>query len=108
MPGGIRVDLEVVDGFDVLCRLQHFRTQRHDTIMGDREVLDPQVEVDLLAASHRASRAGRGWAPAEPRLAVHLRRSPCASHPRYRRCRRAPPAQKLLSAARSAASNTTT
>src|SRR5215211_2636821 len=49
MPGRIRVDLEVVDGVDVRRRwLEHPRTERHDTIMGGREVLDPQVEVDLL------------------------------------------------------------
>jgi hypothetical protein len=47
MPGRIRVDLEVIDGVDVLCRLQHLRTQRHDPVVGGHEVLDPQVEVDL-------------------------------------------------------------
>jgi hypothetical protein len=48
MSGWIGVDLEVVDGVDVLCRLQHLRTQRHDAIVGGPELLDPQVEVDLL------------------------------------------------------------
>jgi hypothetical protein len=49
MPGRIRVDLEVVGGVCVLSsRLEHLRTQRHDTIVGVRKVVDPQVEVDLL------------------------------------------------------------
>jgi hypothetical protein len=48
VPGRIRVDLEVVDGVDLLHGLQHLRTQRHDTLVGGHEVLDPQVEVDLL------------------------------------------------------------
>jgi hypothetical protein len=45
MPGRIRVDLEVV----VPCWwFEYSCTERHDTIVGGREVLDPQVEVDLL------------------------------------------------------------
>jgi hypothetical protein len=49
MPGRIRVHLEVIGRVCVLSsRLQHLRTQRHDMIVGFREVVDPQVEVDLL------------------------------------------------------------
>ena len=48
MPGRIGVDLEVVGGVAVLRRHEHLRTQRHDTIVRHREVLYPEVEVDLL------------------------------------------------------------
>ena len=44
MPGWIRVDLEVVCGGRLLGSLQHLCTQRHDAVVGRREVLDPQVE----------------------------------------------------------------
>ena len=49
MPRRIRVHLEVIGRICVLTsRLEHLRTQRHDTIVCLREVVDPQVEVDLL------------------------------------------------------------
>ena len=49
MPGRVRVHLEVIGRVRILSsRLEHLRTQRHDTIVCLREVLDPQVEVDLL------------------------------------------------------------
>ena len=34
MPGGICVDLKVVGGVGVLCRLEDLRAERHDAIMG--------------------------------------------------------------------------
>ena len=48
MSGRVGIDLEVVRGGRLFGSLQHYRTQRHDAIMGRREVLDPEVEVDLL------------------------------------------------------------
>src|SRR5687767_2063083 len=45
MPCRIRVDLEVVVP---RWRLEYSCTEGHDTIVRGREVLDPQVEVDLL------------------------------------------------------------
>src|SRR5437870_9849388 len=48
MPGGICVDLKVVEGVNLLGRLQHPRTERHDPLVSSLELLDPEVEVDLL------------------------------------------------------------
>src|SRR4029450_12275807 len=47
VPRWICVDLEVV-GVHVRCRLEHFGTQRHDTIVCGRCVIDPQLGTDLL------------------------------------------------------------
>jgi hypothetical protein len=60
MPGRIGIDLEVVDRVDVLRRLEQLRTQRHDTIVGGHEVLDPQVEVDLFGVRQTFWQGFRG------------------------------------------------
>ena len=44
MPGRIRVDLEVVEGVDVLGRLEHLRTQRHDPIVGGPKEIADRLE----------------------------------------------------------------
>src|SRR5207245_1950255 len=41
-------DLKVVEGVNLLGRLQHPRTERHDPLVSSLELLDPEVEVDLL------------------------------------------------------------
>src|SRR4029079_2441272 len=46
--GGIRVHLEGVAGSASDCFLQYARTERNDLFMCRREVVDPEVEVNLL------------------------------------------------------------
>jgi hypothetical protein len=105
--GGIGVDLEDLGRLGVVGRLQEPRAQRDRFLVRGFEVVDPQVQMQLLL-----------WGPVRPIGGTWLgasctpsRHSPstttlCQSSS----ASTVPPsrsAQKLLSAARSAASNTT-
>jgi len=56
MARGVGVHLEAVVGIGVFGRLQDCGPERSDLLVGGREVIHPQIEVDLLRFASRPSR----------------------------------------------------
>jgi hypothetical protein len=69
MPGRICVDLKIVAGAAVGCRLEKFRAEREDFVVSLLRVIDPQVKMDLLRISVRPLR----WTVARRELNSHPR-----------------------------------
>lgn len=106
MPGGIRIDLEVLGELEVIGGLQKLRAKRDRLLMCTLEIVDPDVEMHLLrrTVGPLGPNMVRGQLDASrhsPSTKMLCQSSSAATVPP------SSPAQKPLSAARSAASSTT-